>query len=80
MQHNYEDVTLDFNEATTEYGYFGINFHKAGENTQFIGTNSAGCQVTQKNSDFNHVMMLAEKARAIYGNSFTYTLLDENDF
>lgn len=77
---NNKDVTLDFNEATTDYGYFGINFHKAGENTQFIGANSAGCQVTQKSADFNHVMMLAEKARNIYGNSFTYTLLDEKDF
>lgn len=77
---NNKDVTLDFNEATTDYGYFGINFHKAGENSQLIGANSAGCQVTQKSTDFNHVMMLAEKARAIYGNSFTYTLLDEKDF
>lgn len=77
---NNKDEKLDFDEVTTDYGYFGINFHKAGENSQLIGAWSAGCQVTQKSSDFNHIMMLAEKAREIYGNSFTYTLLDEIDF
>lgn len=77
---NNRDLTLDFDEATIDYGYFGINFHKAGADSQIIGAWSAGCQVTQKSADFNHVMMLAEKARTIYGNSFTYTLLEEKDF
>lgn len=77
---NNKDVILDFNEATTDYGYFGINFHKSGVNSQLIGANSAGCQVTQKSADFDHVMELATKAKNIYGNSFTYTLLEETDF
>ena len=77
---NNKDVKLDFNEAATDYGYFGINFHKAGENSKIIGANSAGCQVTQKSSDFDTVMNLAHKSKTIYGNSFTYTLLEEKDF
>jgi hypothetical protein len=73
------DNILDFKDAVKDYGYFGINFHKAGENSQIVGNWSAGCQVTQKSADFDKVMELAEKARKIYGNSFTYTLLKETD-
>ena len=76
---NNRDNILDFNEATTDYGYFGINFHKAGENSQIIGANSAGCKVCQRSADFEEVMLLSEKSREIYGNSFTYTLLNESD-
>jgi len=76
---NNRDVILDFNEATTDYGYFGINFHKAGENSQIIGAYSAGCQVPQMGRDFAKVMELAEKSKKIFGNSFTYTLLQETD-
>jgi len=74
-----KDNLLDLDEATTEYGYFGINYHKAGVNSQVVGANSAGCQVSQKVSDFDYVMKLAEKASKIYGNSFTYTLIEEKD-
>lgn len=76
---NNKDIRLDFDEATKEYGYFGINLHKAGENSQVIGANSAGCQVTQKSADFKNLMNLAETSKKVYGNSFTYTLLEEND-
>jgi len=76
---NNRDMILDFNEATTDYGYFGINFHKAGENSQLIGAYSAGCQVAQMSRDFAKVMELAEKSKKIFGNSFTYTLLQETD-
>lgn len=77
---NNKDITLDFDEATTDYGYFGINFHKSLLEALTIGGWSAGCQVAQKEENYNYVMMLAEKAKSIYGNSFTYTLLDEKDF
>ena len=76
---NNRDNKLDFNEATADYGYFGINFHKAGANSQIVGINSAGCQVCQKSADFDKVMDLANKAKILWGNSFTYTLLTEND-
>ena len=73
------DNVIDFDEATKDYGFFGINFHKAGDNSKLIGAWSAGCQVAQSSKDFYDVMTLAEKARSVYGNSFTYTLIDEND-
>ena len=63
-------------------GMFGINIHRAGTfvngSTQ-IDKWSAGCQVLSKESDFNILMELAEKARALYGNSFTYTLIESSD-
>jgi hypothetical protein len=38
---------------------------------------SAGCQVTADHLDLNIVVALAKKAAALYGNSFSYTLLSE---
>lgn len=76
---NNKDNIIDFYEAATDYGFFGINFHHAGENSQIVGAWSAGCQVTQKIPDFNVVMALAQKAKDIWGDSFTYTLLEESD-
>ena len=76
---NNKDNILDFEEATSDYGFFGINFHKAGIDTTFIGRNSAGCQVIKRSADFYKVMELAEKGKKLYGNSFTYTLITESD-
>lgn len=61
----------------TETGNFGINIHKAGENSQNVDKWSAGCQVFQRTDDFNDFMGLTNKHRDRYGNSFTYTLIDE---
>lgn len=77
---NNRDTILDFDEVTEDYGYFGINYHKAGANSLVIGANSAGCQVAQRSADFDKVMGLATQSSKIYGNSFTYTLLEEEDF
>jgi len=61
----------------TETGIFGINIHKAGENSQDVNKWSAGCQVFQRTDDFNNFMKLTDKHRDLYGNSYTYTLIDE---
>jgi len=61
----------------TETGNFGINIHKAGEDSQNVDRWSAGCQVFQRNSDFDDFMNLTDKQRERYGNSYTYTLIDE---
>ena len=61
----------------TETGNFGINIHRAGENSQNVDKWSAGCQVFQRNSDFDDFMKLTDKHRNLYGNSYTYTLIDE---
>lgn len=75
------DSLLNF-FAETQTGLFGINIHRASRgknNVSIIGLDSAGCQVFMNEADFNEMMKLAEISAALYGNSFTYTLLDEKD-
>jgi len=73
------DSTLDFNNGKEQTGMFGINIHRASVagTTKTVDRFSAGCQVFANASDFNTVMQLAERHRKLYGNSFTYTLIDE---
>jgi hypothetical protein len=68
--------------APTQTGLFGINIHKStkGKNNEdIIGLDSAGCQVFRNIRDFEDMMQLARISKNKYGNSFTYTLLDDRD-
>jgi hypothetical protein len=68
--------------APTQTGLYGINIHKStkGKNNEdIIGADSAGCQVFRNIPDFLDMMRLAQTSRKNYGNSFTYTLIDERD-
>ena len=59
---------------------FGINIHKAGKLSQRVDTWSAGCQVFASETDFKCVMSYCNKQIQYgFGNSFTYTLLREED-
>jgi hypothetical protein len=70
------DAIFDvFTKETT--GMYGINIHKAGANSQDVNNWSAGCQVFQKSADFDDFMDKTTKHRNSYGNSYTYTLVDE---
>jgi len=79
---NNKDSKYDMLEENTHEGIFGINIHKAGSringSTQ-IDKWSAGCQVISKETDFNQLMELAYKSKSLYGNSFTYTLIESKD-
>jgi len=74
------NAILDFNNGREEKGSFGINIHKAGKDSKDVDTWSAGCQVFQKSDDFETFMNLARKHRELYGNKFTYTLIDERAY
>jgi hypothetical protein len=79
---NDRDGFTNFN-TVQQSGFFGINIHRASRNKKnqaFIGLDSAGCQVFQNEADFNEMMKLAEKSAQLYGNKFTYTLIDERDY
>lgn len=79
---NNKDGKYDMIEENIKEGIFGINIHKAGsrvEGSTQIDKWSAGCQVFSKESDFNQLMKLAYKAKNLYGNSFTYTLIESKD-
>jgi hypothetical protein len=73
------NAILDFQNGRKNTGLFGINIHRASINgtTKTVDNYSAGCQVLSSISDFNLMMQLAEKHRQLYGNSFTYTLIDK---
>ena len=77
-----KDGKYDMLEENIQEGIFGINIHKAGKfangSTQ-IDKWSAGCQVFSKQTDFEQLMELAYKAKDLYGNSFTYTLIESKD-
>jgi len=73
------NAVLDFSNGRPDTGMFGINIHRASVNgiTKTVDNYSAGCQVLANINDFNLLMQLAEKHRQLYGNSFTYTLIDK---
>ena len=69
-------------EENVKEGIFGINIHKAGsrvDGSTQIDKWSAGCQVFAKESDFNQFMEICNKAKDVWGNSFTYTLIESKD-
>ncbi len=72
------NAVLDFNNGNPITGYFGINIHRVNSSgtTMKVDKYSAGCQVFQKIDDFNEFMRLCEAHKNLYGNRFTYTLID----
>ena len=79
---NNKDNILDFDGAVVDTGFFGINIHRSNPYTESWAVEkwSAGCQVFKKVEDFIFFMDICKKSSEKYGNSFTYTLLEENDF
>ena len=74
-----EDLDLEYDENKITEGIYGINIHKAGQDSTWVNDWSAGCQVFKKVKDFDEFMKICKKAVKIHGNSFTYTLLESND-
>ena len=77
------DDCYDMDESTLQEGIFGINIHRAtkweGKKSTQIDKWSAGCQVIAANDDFRLFMEICNKSKDIWGNSFTYTLINSND-
>lgn len=73
------NAVLDFMNGRPDSGLFGINIHRASVSgvTLEVDKYSAGCQVFANTGDFNGFMQLCENHRRLYGNSFTYTLIDK---
>jgi hypothetical protein len=72
------NAILDFYNGRESTGLFGINIHRSSIYgiTKTVGKWSAGCQVFEKNEDFIHFMSLCDTHSRLYGNHFTYTLID----
>lgn len=78
---NNKDLIYNMNFETIDKGLFGINIHRSNEawTRQTVDQYSAGCQVFNNPKDFLSFMNICEKQRGLYGNSFTYTLITEDD-
>lgn len=72
-----KDMTYD--EKVTDTGMFGINIHKAGQDSTWVDDWSHGCSVFKRVKDFDVFMKICKKASKIHGNKFSYTLLESTD-
>jgi hypothetical protein len=71
---------LIFDEVNKDTGMFGINIHKAGQDSTWVENWSEGCQVFKRVKDFDEFMKICKRAAKIHGNKFSYTLLESKDF
>ena len=78
-----KDAVYNLDENNTQTGLFGINIHRAskyaGKKSTQINKWSAGCQVIAANDDWTKFMKIMRKARSVWTNDFTYTLIDSKD-
>jgi|TARA_B110000967_G_C18761002_1_gene497838 hypothetical protein len=77
------DNNYDLLEESVQEGLFGINIHRAtgkkgGKSTR-VDKWSAGCQVIASYDDFEEFLGICKQASDIWGNSFSYTLLESKD-
>tara|TARA_R110000764_G_scaffold47990_1_gene106767 strand:- start:1412 stop:2026 length:615 start_codon:yes stop_codon:yes gene_type:complete len=73
----------DFDESTTDTGLFGINIHRAtsikGKKSTNVDKWSAGCQVIASNDDWHSFLDICQIAREVWGNNFSYTLIESKN-
>ena len=78
---NNRDMVYDYNPGSIDTGWFGINIHRADASwtRSTIDGYSAGCQVFNNPKEFADFLSIVEKSKDIFGNKFTYTLIEEKD-
>lgn len=78
---NNRDEVYDYKPENIDIGMFGINIHRSNEfwTRTTVDNYSAGCQVFNDPKEFVSFMTLVKKSAAIFGNCFTYTLINEED-
>lgn len=69
-------------DGTMETGIFGVNIHRATAKGTSVKVDkwSAACQVFASANDFDEFIAICEASKKIYGNKFSYTLFNEEDF
>ncbi len=79
---NNKDAVLDTVDVPVDVGKHGINLHRAhsGRLLEMVGPYSAGCQVVQASENLGFLVKVAQKAVPIYGPTYGYGLLLEEDF
>ena len=78
---NDRDLEYDTDEDTIKEGIYGINIHRSNpyDQSYYVNKWSAGCQVFKKVADFHEFMDICKKAKDIWGNSFSYTLIESKE-
>lgn len=72
-----KDNIMDFDPKSIMEGFFGVNQHH-GYDSGTVKNNSAACQVHRYKKDLAYSLSMAKKNIAAgWGDSFTYTLLEE---
>ncbi len=74
----FKNITRSGNRLLSS-GMFGINIHKAGQDSTWVENWSEGCQVFKRVKDFDAFLAICKKAAKIHGNKFSYTLLESTD-
>ena len=76
------DSEFDYDSGREETGIFGINGHRSNESVEslFVNKWSAGCQVMANPDEFKMLIKATLYGAQHWGNSFTYTLLNEQGF
>jgi hypothetical protein len=79
---NNRDRELDTTGNSEQQGLHAINIHRANRvrASTRVEKWSAGCQVMQDPDHFDFFMTLCERGAQKFANSFTYTLLESDDF
>jgi hypothetical protein len=79
---NDKDQELDTTGNDEDTGLHAINIHRANREraSPHVDKWSAGCQVVQDPDHFDFFMTLCQRGADKFGNSFTYTLLESEDF
>lgn len=76
------DRVMPDGTKTQDFGLFGINFHRANRwwEVPFVGKYSAGCQVVRKYSDWEKFISVFQSGAKLWGELFSYGLLNSKDF
>ena len=77
----YRDKNRDMNydSDVIQEGLFGINIHKAGQNSTWVENWSEGCQVFKRTKDFDEFMRIVKSSARSGNKNFTYTLINSED-
>jgi hypothetical protein len=76
-----KDKDMQYDVDKIEEGIFGINIHRSNATNEstYVENWSEGCQVFKNPKHFDEFMAICNKAKAIHGNGFTYTLIESKD-
>lgn len=76
-----KDKDIIFDKTVIDNGIFGINIHHSNltNESTYVENWSEGCTVFKRIKDFNEFLAICEKSAVIWGNSFTYTLIESTD-